>query len=427
MDRAPARPIYGDPNAAATGWAGVWAAFTVLAIGAILSLSAWTDAHTASPAFVSTVGALAVVAYMSTACLLANRLVISRSPALVLLASAYLLCGCAIGAYTVTYPGVAPEWWHAGPEVSRWFWVVWHAAAAVGIIGFVALDDEWSHRRVLEVPVPASRDLSTRIMLRDAGAFMRGPLLLAVTLMLGSAVWIWRDYPLFVKWFGGAVVPPFFVALLLFLDVAAIGLLAVALRRDSIVRAWLLLAAVASLLDVAAISWSGGPSTIGWYFSQACSLVAASILPLVLLGDLRARLCAVETGPAPEPSLLDPATGFYNERGLLVEFGRMAQLAVTERVPLMLAVVQAPDGADVCALLRRLFRGSDLIGHTGPHEYAVILTPGSDASMAWLKRRHHAGEALRVGLASCDPSGPRPVGDMLQLALSSARQNLADL
>ena len=425
MDRAPAQQVVDDPRAAATGWAGVWAAFTVLTIGAILSMSAWSDVGAASAGFVSTIGALGAVAYMSTAWLLSNRLVISRSPALILLASAYLFCGFAIAAYTVTYPGVAPEWFH-GPEASRWFWVAWHAAAALGIIGFVALDDEWSHRRTLDVPAPAESDISARIMLRDAGAFMRGPLLLAFTLVIGSAVWIWRDGALFTKWFGGTAVPPAFAALVLLLDLAAIGLLAVALRRDSLVRAWLLLAAVASLIDVIATSWSGGPSTMGWYFAQACSLIAAATLPLVLLGDLRARLIARQRVTPADPAMLDATTGFYNERGLVIELGRMAQLAVAENLPLLVAVVQTGDD-EAPALLRRLFRGSDLIGVTANGDFAVVLTPGSEAGLAWLRRRRRNGERLRIGLAPCDPTGPRPVGDLLDASLRSAREHLSEL
>lgn len=416
-----------ETDPASRGWAGLWAAITVLAIAAILSLSAWTQVYPASPAFVSAIGALTAVAYLATAYLLSNRLVISRSPALVLLAAAYLLCGIAVGAYTVTYPGVAPEWFKYGPEASRWFWLMWHGAAAFGIIGFVALDDEWRHRQALDVADSAPPDLVARVFLRDAGAFMRGPLLLAVTLVFGSAVWLWRDPAPFIAWFGGAVIPPVFVALLLFLDLTAIALLAVALRRESLVRTWLLLAAAASLLDAAAMSWSGGPSTIGWYFSQACGLVAAVVLPLVLLGDLRARLCAVEGPPPADPTLLDPQTGFSNDRGLIVHLGRIGQLALRDGCGLSVAVAEVADAGAAAPMLRRLFRASDIVGRIGEHEFAVILTPGSEKGVHWLRKRMAPGDRLRIGIADCDPNGPRPVGVLLEATLRLARANLTDL
>lgn len=423
MDEVKAPELVPETDSATLGWAGVWGGFTVLAIAAILSLSAWTATYPASGVFVSAIGAITAVAYLATAFLLSNRLVISRSPALVLLAAAYIMCGLSIGAYTVTYPGVAPEWWPFGPVASRWFWVVWHAAAALGIIGFVALDDEWTSRRALEVPDAGARSVVTRVFLRDAGAFMRGPLLLAFMLFCLAAIWVWRDPAPFAAWFGAAVLPPVFVATLLFVWLTAIGLLAVALRRDNIVRAWLVLAAAASLADVIAVSWSSGPSTIGWYFSQACGVVAAIVLPIVLLADLRKRLLAGESSAALDPSLTDLQTGFANWHGLAVQLGRIAQLASVDRSGLIVAVVEVPDGSSAAPLLRRLFRASDIIGRTGDREFGVILTPGSKPSFGWIRRRLADGESIRVGMTTVDPTGPRPVGDLLDEALTAARSN----
>jgi membrane-associated sensor protein len=423
MDEAMASHAEMRTDSATLGWAGVWGGFTVLAIAAILSLAAWSETYPASGVFVSAVGAITAVAYLATAFLLSNRLVISRSPSLVLLAAAYIVCGLAIGAYTVTYPGVAPEWWPFGPVASRWFWVVWHVAAALGIIGFVALDDEWTSRRALDVPDAGARSVVTRVFLRDAGAFMRGPLLLAVLLSFSSAVWIWRDPSLFARWFGAAALTPGWVAALLFVWLTAIGLLGVALRRDSIVRAWLVLAAAASLADVISVSWSSGPSTIGWYFAQACGVVAAIVLPIVLLGDLRSRLLAGEARSALDPSLTDAQTGFANWHGLAIQLGRIAQLAALERSGLTVAVVEVADGSAAGEQLQRLFRASDVIGRTAENEFGIILTPGSKPSLGWLKRRLVDGETLRVGIAIVDPSGPRPVGDLLDEALAAARMN----
>lgn len=436
MDASTSRITLVDSDPSARGWAGLWAAFTVLAIAGVLSLSSWSQGGPESSGFVAVIGCITAVAYLATAYLLSNRLVISRSPALILLAATYLLCGLAVGVHTFTFPGVAPEWWKSGPEATRWFWVVWHAAAALGIIGFVALDDEWTHRQTLDVLEPAARDVAARVSLGDAGAFMRGPLLLAVTLMAGSAVWLWRDPRAFTGWFGGSVLPVPLIGLLLILGLTAIVLLGFALRRDNLVRTWLLLAAVASLLDVAAMSWSAGPFTTGWYFSQACALVAAAVLPIVLLGDLRARLCAADGRAQLEPSLLDPATGVANELGLIVQLGRIAPLAARNNARLALAVAVVDDPSAAVPVLQRLFRASDIIGRTGENEFAVILTPGSEPNLRWLRRRMDAelrrGTAvprlgLRIGVAQCDPIGPRPVGELLAEGLRAARAKMTDV
>jgi GGDEF domain-containing protein len=435
MDVSASRITLVDSDPCARGWAGLWAAFTVLAIAGVLSLSAWSQRGPDSTGFVAIVGCITAVAYLATAYLLSNRLVISRSPALILLAATYLLCGLAVGIHTFTYPGVAPQWWKSGPEATLWFWVVWHAAAALGIILFVALDDEWTHRQTLDVLEPAARDVAARVSLGDAGAFMRGPLLLAVTLMAGSAVWLWRDPRIFARWFGAAILPPALIGLLLILDLTAIVLLGFALRRDNIVRTWLLLAAVASLLDVAAMSWSAGPFTTGWYFSQACALVAASVLPIVLLGDLRARLCSADGRAQLEPSLLDAATGVANELGLIVQLRRIAQLAARSSASLAIAVVAVDNAAAAVPVLQRLFRASDVIGRIGAAEFAVILTPGSEPDLRWLRRRMDAevrrgtavrGLGLRIGVAECDPTG-RPVRDLLDEGLRSARSKMTDV
>lgn len=421
-------PAHGAPvpDRATRGWAGVYGAFTVLAVGAILSLSAWSDFRPASVAFISALGALTAVGYLATAYFLSNRLVISRSPGLVLLASAYIVCGFAVGVYTVTYPGVASQWWHFGPVASRWFWVLWHGAAAIGIIGFVALDDEWASRQGAELENAGARDVVARVFLRDAGAFMRGPMLLAVIVVVASSVLLWRDPVPFFGWFVRSSLPTPLVAILIFLDLLAIGLLAAALRRDHLVRAWLVLAAVASLLDVAASSWSAGQSTIGWYFAGACGLVAAVVLPIVLLADLRARLIAGEQQPL-DPSFTDVQTGFANARGLSFQLGQFARLANVDRSPLTVAAVDVGETPNAPALLRRIFRSTDVIGHLREDEYAVVFTPGSKPAMSVLRRRLHAGEHVRIGMTQVDPRGPSSVGDLFADALRDARSDMVDV
>ena len=418
-----------DP--AARGWAGLWAAFTILAVAGALSLSVWSQVGPHSTVFVAIVGCLTAVAYLVTAYLLSNRLVISRSPALILIASTYLLCGLAAAGYAITFPGVSPLW-KFGPEATHWFWVVWHAASAIGIIGFVALDDEWTHRQDMAGLVPGVRALASRLSLGDVGAFMRGPLLLSLTVLAGSAVWLWRDPQRFAQWFSSWVLPPAFVATLLILNLAAVALLGIALRRDSMVRTWLMLAVGASLLDVVATAWSAGPFTVGWYFSQACALVAASVLPIVLLGDLRTRLYANDGLPRLVPSMVDAATGLANERGLTLQFGRVAQLALHNDVPLAIAVATVNDVDAAVPVLRRLFRSSDVLGRTGEREFAVILTPGSQTDLHWMQRRLDAertrGAAdlqLRLGVATCDLTGPRVIGELLGEALRRARNKVA--
>jgi hypothetical protein len=425
--------VFEPPPADERGKTALWAAYLLLGVAGALSLSTWGLRGPQSPVFVSAVGCLVSVAYLATAYLLSNRLVISRSPALALLASTYLLCGLAVGVYTVTYPGVAPEWWRHGMLAARWFWVVWHAAAACGIIGFVALDDEWMSRQRSIVPLTSPRAFAARIAMRDAGAFIRGPFLFAAFAIAASAVWLWRAPATLASLFGSSDLPPVVTAVLLGLNIAAIVLLVFALRRDNLIRTWLLLAAGASLFDVAAMSWSAGPFTIGWYFSQACSVVAAVVLPIVLIGDLRARLLSAGTPDPVDPSLLDAETGALNAKGFTFYFSRIAQIAAEERSTMAVAVAEVDDAERGYALLRRLFRSSDVIARTGDREFAVVLMPGSDAQAPWLRNRLNVqgrqfsaarGVSIRVGIGTYDPLKPRLVEDLLAESLRSARAAL---
>jgi hypothetical protein len=415
------------------GETALWAAYLLLAVAGSLSLSTWNQRGPDSPVFVSIVGCMVSVSYLATAYLLSNRLVISRSPALALLASTYLLCGLAAGVYTVTYPGVAPEWWRHGMLTARWFWALWHAAAACGIVGFVALDDEWMNRQRAVVPLISPREVAARMALRDAGAFIRGPFLFAAFAVGASAVWLWRAPSALASIFGTSDLPPAATTVLLVLDITAIVLLLFALRRDNLVRNWLLLAAGASLFDVAAMSWSAGPFTIGWYFSQACSLVAAVVLPIVLVGDLRARLLSSGAPEPVDPSLLDPATGALNAKGFTFYFSRMAQIAAEDRATLTVAVAEVDDAERGYSLLRRLFRSSDVIGRVGDMEFAVVFIPGSDAREPWLRDRLNTesrrlgaarGVKARIGVGTFDPRRPRLVEDLLKESLRGARAAL---
>jgi len=433
METSSARVVLTVPEPSERGWAGLWGAFTVLVIAGALSVFAWAQAGPESSGFVAIIGALTAVAYLATAYLLSNRLVVSRSPALVLLAATYLLCGLTVGLHTMTYPGVAPEWWKYGPQATRWFWLLWHGAAGLGIIGFVALDDEWTHRQERDEIDPGTRDVVARVSLGDAGAFMRGPLILAVTLLAGATVWYWREPQLFARWFGAPTPAPGVVAFLLLLNLTAIALLGFALRRDNLIRTWLILASVASLFDVAAMSWSAGPFTIGWYFSQACELVAACVLPIVLVGDLRARLCAAGGVTVLDVSLRDPETGFANQQGLVARLGSIARMALRNDAPVAIAVAVADQPAAAVPALQRLFRASDVIGRIGEREFAVILTPGSQPELGWLRRRLDTEKkqgllapevGLRIGVGLCDPSGPQSAEELLDAGLDSARANL---
>jgi GGDEF domain-containing protein len=84
-------------------------------------------------------------------------------------------------------------------------------------------------------------------------------------------------------------------------------------------------------------------------------------------------------------------------------------------------------------VLRRLFRASDVIGRISEFEFAVLLTPGSAVDLHWLRRRLDVevrrgallpGLGLRIGVGTADPSGPRPVGDLLADGLRMARESI---
>lgn len=112
---------------------------------------------------------------------------------------------------------------------------------------------------------------------------------------------------------------------------------------------------------------------------------------------------------AQERGLVDAATRFYNEAGLEVRAAQLAAWAHRSGEPLSCVVLGfvrggAADDAEVtravdvmCDVLRRAGRTSDVIGRTGPTEFA-LLAPGADATAA-VRLAERLGAALQPALS----------------------------
>ena len=93
------------------------------------------------PAFVASYQSALAVNDLITAVLLFSQFAVSRSRALLLLASGYLFTAIAAMVHALTFPGLfAPTGLlGAGPQTTVWLYMVWHGGFPLLVLGYAAL------------------------------------------------------------------------------------------------------------------------------------------------------------------------------------------------------------------------------------------------------------------------------------------------
>ena len=96
------------------------------------------------PAFISAYESALVICNLITAVLLFNQFNVSRSRALLVLASGYLFTACIVFAHVLTFPGVfSPTGLlGAGSQSSVWLYVFWHAGFPLFVVLYALLKDK---------------------------------------------------------------------------------------------------------------------------------------------------------------------------------------------------------------------------------------------------------------------------------------------
>ncbi|MCD1258314.1 diguanylate cyclase [Paenibacillus athensensis] len=235
-------------------------------------------AGTAVPAFLPAFIAAVFFGEMVTMYLVYSEFQVSRSPSLLVLGSAYLYSGLIVVPHILTFPGVFAEQGllHAGTQSATWLWVFWHGGYPA-LIGLYV----WVEKRFGARPVkPALAGRLLAVAVTATVALVIGLTLLAI---FGGdalpAIIQKNNYRILITSGVGPVV--WALNLLAFLAVFLV------LRGKTIIHVWLIIAMLASLLDVTLTLFSGSRYSLGWYVARMNSLLSAGVVLAVLLYEIR--------------------------------------------------------------------------------------------------------------------------------------------
>jgi signal transduction histidine kinase len=213
---------------------------------------------------------------MATAFLLVQQFRSTGDPRFLALTTAYLWCAAIVVPHALVFPGVVTTTGLLGsdPSSAPWLWSAWHVGFPVLLA--VALGP-WPRRMQATVPpqrraVTALGTIAAVLALAGATAWTMtaGVHLLPQIIAAGDFSYLTRHQG------------PYIIAL----NVAALLVVASAVRRYGALERWVLVAAVASLADVILVLLSEARFTLGWYSARGMSLVAAT----VVLGALAAEI-----------------------------------------------------------------------------------------------------------------------------------------
>jgi signal transduction histidine kinase len=266
------------PTARQTRWAIVVAACQVLALAVVGPFARHQFAPVNS--FIPTFAGVIFVTDLITCILLFSQFSIYRSGALLLLACGYLFTAMMIIPYALTFPGAfSPTGLlGAGQQTTAWLYWFWHFPFPIALLVYGLIKEEKPAPRV--GGVSSVTVIGRSIALGIAFAFA---LILLVT--VGDA-----HMP---KLFDGVAITPLASVLAAITTLAGASALATLwLRRRSLLDQWLMIVALAVILEMGLTVIFAGPRfTLGFYFARVFSLLASTIVLAVLLVET-ARLYA---------------------------------------------------------------------------------------------------------------------------------------
>lgn len=201
----------------------------------------------------------------------ANR----RSPALAVLASGYLFTSLMVIAHTFTFPdaflaGLS----FGGPQTAAWLFVIWHFVFLVSAIGYVALKD-----RVTDAPGRSSA--TSQILVHVLVVF--GAAVAIAAILITQDPYVLR---LFLDRTTATPLANQTALFNLFVCAVAFGLLWG--RQYSILDRWLMIAILATLLEMAMVTILTSRFTVGWYAMRIFSVTASAVVLIALLAETMA-------------------------------------------------------------------------------------------------------------------------------------------
>ncbi len=261
------------------------AALAVICVSAVLFACAVPFARmplTPVPAFVASYQSALAINDVITAVLLFSQFAISRSRALLLLASGYMFTAAAAIVHALTFPGLfAPGGFlGAGPQTTVWLYMIWHGGFPLLVLGYSLLK---------------AKDNGTGIQSTTGAAIVAS--VVAVIVATAASTWVvtaQHDHlPILLG--GGHYTPVMLgvVSAVWCLSLAALVALWIC-KPHSILDVWLMVVMCAWLFDIALSAMlNEAQFDVGFYLGRIYGLCAASFVLAVLLVDnvgLQAKL-----------------------------------------------------------------------------------------------------------------------------------------
>jgi signal transduction histidine kinase len=224
--------------------------------------------------FIPIIQAILFIADLITAVLIYTMHFVVRSRALLVLASGYLFSAIFLIPHTLTFPNVfAPEGL-LGPalQTTAWLYVISHFAFPASVIGYVALSD-----RTASEKKPQSFTLS--------GIICSVGIVIGLVCVITWALLAAEDNLPRIFLDRRTFAPLVRYVALFDALVCGIALFLLWFRQRSVLDQWLTIAIFATLLEQVMQLFAAGRFDVGWYSVRIFSLVASTVVLLVLLAE----------------------------------------------------------------------------------------------------------------------------------------------
>lgn len=356
--------------------------------------------------------------------LLGGRFAATRLPMLGALGGAYAFTAIAVALQLLMFPGVFTRTGllGAGPHSAAWMWVFWHAGFPVFVI--VAESVRSRASAVTSTMAAASAYNGARGWLLVAGPAVLAALLGVLVIQVDFA----QPWPAHVGAPGGLSVQGNPLAahavgiVIGLLNLAAIAVVLLKGRLRLVLDLWIVVALLASFVDVALNTLSVERFTLGWYVARVFSMFAPGVLVCVLVWEVTAlygRL-AQEHASLVHSSAHDALTRIYNRSYFDEQFRREIGQAARAGRPLSLVMIDVDHfkqyndayghlhgdaclGAVAGALASTLRRPGEFVARYGGEEFALVLPDThADEAGAIAERARAAVARLAIAAPSAD-------------------------
>ncbi len=372
------------------------------------------------PSFVPTYQSALILNDLITAVLLFGQFVITRSRAMLALASGYLFTAAAAIGHLLSFPGLfaAGGLLGAGPQSTAWIYMFWHAGFPLFVMAYALL-------KVREEREPDRFAAHT---------LKRRTTALVIAAVLGAAVACVALATAGENWLPAIMVANHYTSAMWMVAGTTWCFCVVALavlwrsKPHLTIDIWLMVVLCVWICDVALSAvFNHGRYDLGFYAGRIFGLSGASFILLLLLIEnsvLHARLIAAHA-ELKRLAATDPLTGLPNRRAFESALGEAWQHGTLTASPLSVLVIDIdgfqdfndrygqPQGdqcliAIAACLASHVSRHGDLVARYGGGAFAVLL-PNTDMATAERIGQRLCGAVAALAIPHAEAAAARYV------------------